>query len=154
VRQIVGELGLRDFVGQGLRDLVIQYECCDWIDDLEQRVAKRRVIYEQMASFCHRNDVNKRKLLRWLRVGSSVALAAAILAKPTKDDDELILAIDAKALPKGFAQHAMLASILNLDKRGKIASSRRKSIIDWAEKMSDPDSTIKKGIAEFKSAGV
>ena len=32
VRKAIEEKGLRDTVNQGLRDLIIQYECCDWIE--------------------------------------------------------------------------------------------------------------------------
>ena len=111
-------------------------------------------VYKEMLSFCRSNPTNKRTLLRWRRAGFYVALAAAIQSKPTKDDDELILAIDAKTLPKGFAQHAMLTAILKLDQNGHIARGRRNSVVAWAEQMTDLDAPVKTQIAKLKSGSI
>jgi predicted nucleotide-binding protein len=149
-----------DVVDQDLRDLVIKYECCDWIDIddpgvaqkiMEQRVAKRKAIFENMVSYCRTNPVNKNLLLRRGRSGFYVALAAAIIAKPAADDDELISAIDAKTLPEGFAQYVVVDAIISLDKNKKFASGRRQSLTNWMNQMPDLDATLQERIARFRS---
>jgi hypothetical protein len=150
-----------DLVDRELRDLIIKYECCDWIDTddpavrdkiRERRIAKRGDVFGEMMALCHTKPVNKKSLLmRHPSSGFYAALAAAISTDPAPGDDELILRIEVRSVPKGFAQYVMVDAIKKLDESKKITPGRRQSLIDWMERLPDLDDTLKKRIAEFKS---
>jgi hypothetical protein len=163
VCQAIANVGvLASSVDQRLRDLAVKYACCDWIthDDprvsekiKDLRVTKRTEVFGEMLSFCQKNPVNKQRLLQENTIGFQVAMAAAISAKPADGDETFILAIDSKALPKGFAQHVMLDAILVLKKNGKLRDGELDNLIKWVEQMSNPESSLDPKIAKLKSRG-
>lgn len=148
VRQMIGTHGLRRPIDQGLLELIVKYECCDWIGaegssdpkvakQLEdKRVNERRTVFSDMVEFCRKNPVaNKRRLLQKKRVGFYLALAAATMANQAEDDDKLITTIDGNDLPKGFARSMLVHTLANLAEKGKIKSEREKQVVEWAERL-------------------
>jgi hypothetical protein len=89
--------------------------------------------------------------MRYPSSGFYVAVAAAISTDAAPGDDELILRIEVRSVPKGFAQYVMVDAVTKLDESKKITPDRRQSLIDWMERLPDLDDTLKKRIAKFKS---
>jgi Predicted nucleotide-binding protein containing TIR-like domain len=152
VRKSISRNGLRSSsIDERLRDLAVQYECCDWIDSVDPRVARRRTIFGEMMSFCKSNPVNKTRLLQDGRTGFRVALAAAISAHPAEGDDKLILDIDPKTVPRGFAQNVTVDALLAIDAKRAFTDDERTRAIDWVDHLRDGGSSLdSKKIARLK----
>jgi len=153
VRKGILREGLRSSsIDDRLRELAVQYECCDWIvDPVSAGVARRARVFGDMLSFCEEHPVNKTRLLQDGRISFRVALAAAIRAHPADRDLELILNIDPKtAVPIGFAQHVTVDAFLALDRRRAFDADDRRRVVDWAEQLPDRDPGLNSKIANPK----
>src|SRR5207302_1778107 len=117
VRRKIQELGyFHGTAYERLRDLAVQYECCDWIKDENDRVARKTTIGAEMDAFCRKHPVNKQALLKEQRTGSYIALASAISANPEQGDVALLLDIRQELLPRGFAYYRILDAAAALAK--------------------------------------
>ena len=105
VQQQIAPQGLfKGAASEELRELAVRFECCQsWMADEGQRVAMKRTISAQIETLCKNHPLNKHRLLVQHRTGYYLALLASIRFNPESRDWELILALDSKHLPAGFA---------------------------------------------------
>src|SRR5437868_5077571 len=100
-----------DAIPEGLRKLATQYECAQWIENQDKRVARKGEIFAQMNSFLANHPVQKQRLLDGGHLGRFIALAAAIMGYPERPDAEKILQIQSERLPHGHAQYIFTDSV-------------------------------------------
>jgi hypothetical protein len=115
-----------------LRELVVRFDCCQsWIENEDKRVATKRDISAKIEDFCKNHPLNKHRLLAQRRTGYYLALLASIRFRPEGRDWELILKIDTKHLPPGFAYFKLVEAIEALKGNGKVTATELKRLHDW-----------------------
>jgi hypothetical protein len=118
-------------VPDALREMAIRFECGDWISDLNIKVQRKEEIIGEMVRFFQNTPVNKHRLLAQNRVGFNVALAAAIQARPSEGDADLILEIDPLKVTRGVAQRTLFSTIEKLERKKRIPGDKTVRFADW-----------------------
>jgi hypothetical protein len=134
-----------------LHELVVKFECSDWIDNMPARVREKNSIVSEMVALLRRDPLDKRALLNRDRIGLKVLLAAAIQAAPSKGDGELILSIKPRTVGRGVAQRTMVDTIELLESKQLVASPQRKVFADWLGDLQDVDPSLVDSIAELRA---
>lgn len=120
-----------------LRELVAQFECCSWITDEGKRVAQKRQLAQEIDYFCKANRLNKHRLLLKHRTGYYIALLQSIKSWPEDGDCQLILRMQLKHLPKGFAYDQLLDALEVLITRGVCEPKSLEELIRWVKDLPD-----------------
>lgn len=139
-----------------LRDLITQFECCNWIpedrsltDPWAPRVGKKQWVWTKLDSFCAANRVNKHRLLAGNSVGHYIALFAAILNHPKENDCDLIRQMDVKHLPAGFAQDKLMDVVELLKARKTCGPAQLSALSSWLKTLPEPSSRTVDRIAKL-----
>jgi len=112
VEQQIKSQGLFDgHPHERLRELSTRFECCHWIKDEKERVARKNEIAAQIDSFCRTHPVNKHRLLAQNGDGRYIALLIAIRRRPEERDSSLILQMHREHLPPGFAYYHLMDAV-------------------------------------------
>lgn len=133
-----------------IRDLANDYERCEWIKEMDERVKMKEAIFNEMRSMLKSSPVNKDALLHEHRRGFYIALAAAIVANPEKEDCDRIPSIKSAEIIRGNAQHKLLDVIHILLDRHMAQIHERKAMLAWAERLPDPEGQFLNRLAELK----
>jgi hypothetical protein len=119
VKERIGSLGLfQGTIFDQLRELIISFECSNWITEDAKRVERKRVICGHMEGFCRANPPNKYRLLGLSSQGATAMLLVAIKLKPQEQDIRLIRQIPRTSLPHGF----MLSKLFEVIREFKAAT--------------------------------
>jgi hypothetical protein len=139
VQKQIGPQGLfKGDTSEELRDLAVRFECCQsWMGDEDKRVAMKRAISAQIEGFCKNHPLNKHRLLVQHRTGYYLALLAAIRFNPEPRDWELILVLDSKQLPAGFAYFKLIEAVEELKRGKKVSPNQLKQLHDWVNGLPD-----------------
>jgi hypothetical protein len=133
-----------------LRELVVRFECCQsWIEDEKKRVATKKDISAKIENFCKYHQLNKHRLLAQRRTGYYLALVASIRSKPEGRDWELILKIDPRHFPPGFAYFKLVEAIEALKTNGKVTAAQLKQLRDWINGLPDARTHISSRIDDL-----
>jgi hypothetical protein len=131
-KQVQNESFYKGGSGEELRELVVRFDCCQsWIAEESKRVATKKEISSKIEDFCRNHPLNKHRLLLQKRTGYYLALLAAIRSHPEDRDWELILRIDPKQFPPGFAYFKLVEAIEALKTSGKVTADQLKQLHDW-----------------------
>jgi hypothetical protein len=103
----------------------------------DKRVAMKKTISAQIEGFCKNHPLNKHRLLVQQRTGYYLALLAAIRFSPEPRDWELILALDSKQLPAGFAYFKLIEAVEELKRGKKVTPNQLKQLHDWVNGLPD-----------------
>jgi hypothetical protein len=133
-----------------IRDLANDYERCEWIKEMDERVKMKEAIFNEMRSMLKSSPVNKDALLHEHRRGFYIALAAAIVANPEKEDCDRIPSIKSAEIIRGNAQHKLLDVIQILLDQHMAQIHERKAMLAWAERLPDPEGQFLNRLAELK----
>ncbi len=115
-----------------LRELAVRFECCQsWMKDEDQRVAMKKTVSAQIEDFSRNHPLNKHRLLVQHRTGYYLALLVSIRFNPEPRDWELILALDTKQLPAGFAYFKVIEAIEELKNRKRVTPHQLKQLHAW-----------------------
>jgi hypothetical protein len=139
VREAIEVRGLfRGRPADKLRELITQFECCNWIkedpslpDPWAPRVARKKNVWSQIDSFCSTNPVNKHRLLSQNTAGHYIALLAAICNHPEGGDCDLIRQMNVAYLPLGFAQDKLMDAVESLKARNTCESAQLAALSVW-----------------------
>ncbi|HLK63275.1 MAG TPA: nucleotide-binding protein [Bryobacteraceae bacterium] len=122
-----------------LRELALQFECCDFIPDgadptdpSKERIAKKREVGKEITTYCHDHVVNKHRLLGMQRHGYAYVLLAAIIERPEDGDDDILKQIESKALPPVFTQFKVVETIEALNRAKLIRKAQGEELKKWA----------------------
>jgi hypothetical protein len=159
IREAFKAQGLfRGSSGDKLRDLITQFECCNWIpenrslpDPWAPRVERKKQVWAQLDGFCSTNRVNKHRLLAGSSAGHYVALFAVILNHPKDNDCDLIRQIDVKHLPAGFAQDKLMDVVELLKAKKTCESAQLVALSEWLKTLRAPMPQTLDRIAKFAS---
>lgn len=127
--------------------LMAQFECAEWIDDMDKRVSMKRRIADDMVAFSKVNRVNKRQLVSRHESGAYVALASAIVAQPEHGDQAALLEVRPRLVTRGMAQHKIVDAVEALRRSGKINAEELSNLRRWLESFPDQESTFTKRVA-------
>jgi hypothetical protein len=130
--------------------LMAQYECAEWIDDIDNRVRVKMRISDEMVAFCKSNRANKRSLVAKHQTGAYVALAAAILVQPESADVSALLEVRQRLLPTGVAQHKMLDAVLALQAGKLLHGEDLGRLRRWLETFPNQDASFTTRVAALK----
>jgi hypothetical protein len=143
VRQNITDQGL--FQGtprDRLRDLVVQFECCQWIAVETARIEKKRAVYSGIDAFCKSNPLNKHRLLAQNHPGYNVALLSAIRYRPEPRDWQLIKQINLANLPPGFAYYKLMDAVEALKASHNITTQQLQELQIWLKALPNQDLDI------------
>lgn len=152
VKKQITEKGLfQGNIQETLRELVTQFECCHWIAEEDKRIRQKKAVASQVDQFCKTNRLNKHRLLARHRPGYYLALLHSIKNQPEKGDCRLILQMQLKHLPKGFAYHQTLDAIEPLIASGCCEPSQVIELKEWLNKLPDASPVITDRIARLSA---
>ncbi len=130
--------------------LMTQFECADWIENVDKRVSTKTLIADDMVAFCKANRVNKRQLGSRHESGAYVALASAIIAQPENGDHVVLMEIRPRLVAAGVAQHRIVGAVDALHRSGKINTEELRNLRGWLEGFPDQESTFTKRVAGLR----
>jgi hypothetical protein len=137
-RQIAPQGLFKGAASEELRELAVRFECCQsWMADEVQRVAMKKTISAQIETFCKNHPLNKHRLLVQRRTGYYLALLASIRFNPEPRDWELILALEIKQIPAGFAYFKVIEAIEELKNRKCATPHQLKQLHAWVDDLPD-----------------
>jgi hypothetical protein len=132
VKQRIGSLGLfQGTVYDQLRELIISFECSNWITEDGKRVDRKRVICANMEGFCRAYPPNKYRLLGLSSQGAIAMLLVAIKLKPQEQDIGIIRQIPRASLPHGFMLSKLFEVTRALKTAGKVTAAQLKDLRVW-----------------------
>lgn len=132
VKHQMGSLGLfQGTVYDQLRELIIAFECSNWITDDGKRVDRKRVISANMDGFCRAYPPNKYRLLGLSSQGAIAMLLVAVKLKPQEQDIGIIRQIPRASLPHGFMLSKLFEVIRVLKAASKITAVQLKDLRAW-----------------------
>lgn len=142
-----------------LRDLVTQFECCNWIpkdsspgNPWALRVERKKQVWAQLNDFCSKNRVNKHRLLAGNSGGHYIALIAAIRNHPESNDCDLIRQMDVAHLPTGFAQDKLMDSVESVKASRTCESAQLATLSAWLKtNLRDPSPPTLDRIAKLST---
>ena len=150
VKQRIGSLGLfQGTIFDRLRELIISFECSNWITEDAKRVERKRVICGHMEGFCRANPPNKYRLLGLSSQGAIALLLVAIKLKPQDQDIRLIREIPRTSLPHGFMLGKLFEVIREFKAASKVTPSQLKELGAWLLTGKDLDDKDKATIADL-----
>jgi hypothetical protein len=126
-------------VYQQLRDLIIAFECANWIKQEADRVERKRTISSQMEGLCRGHPPNKYRLLAMHRPGAVVMLLLAIILSPQTQDWKLVLEIPVAELPHGFTRTKLFEAVNKLKAANRISPEQLKELKTRLRTASDLD---------------
>ena len=116
-----------------LRELVVEFDCCQWIEEENSRVAKKKEISSRIEDYCRNRRLSKHRLLLQKRTGYYLALLATIRSHPEDGDWELILKIDPINFPPVFPYFKLVEAIETLKAARKVTADQLKQLHDWSK---------------------
>jgi hypothetical protein len=132
IRAQIRKFGLApEAIHERMRELAVKFECCEWIDNNNDRVKQKVAIVDEMTVFCKNNSVSKRRLLAQNRPGFNVALCTAIRANSSSQDAGIILGVKPEGFTRGVAQSTVIRTIDMLEKEKKIAKPDALDLTAW-----------------------
>lgn len=131
-----------------LRELTVKFETLEWIGDLNNRLDKKRKVAAEIKSFCATHSFNKHRLLAQHR-GNYIPLFCAIICRPEEGDCDLVLQIDHRYLPAGFAHYWLLDGVEAIKAKGCCNVHQLAAVREWLNKLSDTNKEIADRIARF-----
>src|SRR5205823_12223289 len=75
-----------DAIAEPIKTLGTQYECANWIEDQNKRVARKNEIFGQMRTYCKGKKIPKQQIVESNQLGRLMFLAASILERPEVAD--------------------------------------------------------------------
>jgi len=134
--------------GDKLRELSVKFETLDWIGDENNRLAKKRIVAAEIKAFCKDHPINKHRLLAQHRA-NYIPLFSAIMARPEEGDCDLILQIEQRYLPSGFAYYWLLDAVDAIKDKRRCNTQQLLAVSEWLKKLPSPDGQIADRIACF-----
>ncbi len=146
----IEKLGVRKILPAAeVARLSIEYECCDWIQNGDDRWRKKNSFFDSMLARFRLLPPKKRVVRNQNSLGFFVALAAAIVANPEKDDAEILLSIEPSRINPGNPQYKMLDAVQALYNASQLTRDLKSSLLEWASKFPDADAKVKDRLAKF-----
>lgn len=149
VEKQIEKLGL--FEGEDsdrLRDLTVKFETLGWIGDEKNRLDKKRIVAREIKSFCENHPVNKHRLLAQHRA-DYIPLFSAIICRPEAGGCDLVLQIELRYLPPGFAYYWLLDAVEAIKAKGCCSVQQLAAVSAWLNKLPNSDPEIAARIARF-----
>jgi hypothetical protein len=141
-----------------LIELAVQYEASEWIRKYKEdtadaeRVNKKKEIFTLMTENLRQRPVGRLGLLKRSTPGFFMLLSSAIIGNPQVGDDNLVLSLLPKLIPRGFAQSAVIESLIRLQKSGKLSATTRSKLPNWLEQLQDVDTSLEPKLKELRDA--
>jgi hypothetical protein len=129
-------------------ELAVQFEFCGWIGDEKNKVEKKRIVARQIKSFCEGHPVNKHRLLAQHKA-DYIPLFSAIICRPEKGDCDLVLQIELRYLPSGFAYYWLLDALEAIKAKRCCNVQQLTAVSEWLKKLPNPNAEIADRIARF-----
>jgi hypothetical protein len=152
VEKRINELGF--FEGNDsdrLRDLAVRFETVGWwIGDQNNKIDKKRRVAAQIKSFCETHLVNKHRLLAQ-HSADYIPLFSAIISRPDEGDCDLILQIEHRFLPRGFAYYWLLDAVEAIKAKRCCNAQQLTAVSEWLKTLPDPDPQIADRIKQFSA---
>jgi hypothetical protein len=126
---------------QQLRDLIIRFECCNWIADEPKRIDRKRLISAEIEALNKAIRLNKYRLLAQHHPGYYIALLSAIRFHPEPRDWELIKQLRHEHLPSGFAYYKLMDAVDALKNNSKVTAQQLEELQKWLKMLpgANPD---------------
>ena len=132
--------------GGKLRDLIVKFETLAWIGDESNRLQKKRIVAQEIKSFCEMHPIDKHLLLTQHRA-DYIPLFSAIICWPDGGDCDLILQIERRYLPPGFAYYWLLDAVDAIKVKRCCNVRQLTAVSEWLKKLPDTKNEVADRIA-------
>jgi hypothetical protein len=142
-----------DRISETVKSLATQYECANWIEDQDKRIAMKEKIFSQMRLYCKTNKIPKQQIINSQQFGRIMMIAASILENPTKDDIKFVLQVKGERLAPGHSRYKFFDAVeLLISRVDLIPERQQRELAEWLFEMGRGDRELCGRVIEIAKA--